>query len=140
MRVLLDTNVLSELRLAEPARPVLDWIDRQDRASLYLSAITVEEIEIGWLRRARTDPAQGARIGEWFQRAVLDAFVGRILPYDLEAARRTAALHVPDPTSYRDSQIAGIALARGLTIATRNTRHFERAGVPLVDPWTAEPS
>ena len=137
MRYLLDTNVVSELRLAEPSPRVLDWIDAQERDDLCLSVITVEEIETGWLRKARVDAAQGERIGAWFQRAVLDAFVGRILPFDLAAARRTAALHVPDPMSYRDSQIAGIALAHDLTLVTRNARHFDRCGVRLLDPWSA---
>jgi predicted nucleic acid-binding protein len=71
----------------------------------------------------------------WMENLVLPDFGGRILPVDLSIAKRCAALHVPDPQDYRDSLIAATALVHGMTVVTRNTSHFERTGVALLNPW-----
>ena len=138
MSWLLDTNVVSELRKVRAGRAdpnVAAWADAQDAASLWLSVIVVQEIEIGILLRERTDPAQGTHLRAWLEERVLPAFAGRILPVTLEVARHGAALHVPDPRPARDGLIAATALVHGLGVATRNVRDFEGAGVRLVNPW-----
>jgi predicted nucleic acid-binding protein len=133
---LLDTNVISELRRPQRAnRNVAAWAGSIPLASFFLSTISILEIEIGALRLARKDPAQGAVVRAWIDGRVLSRFEGRILPVDIGVAQRCARLHVPDPRSERDALIAATALAHGLTMVTRNTAHFEPAGVALLNPW-----
>ena len=137
MRYLLDTNVLSELRRRDRTDPkVAAWADSVHPADLFLSAITVLEIEAGALLIARKDAAQGAMLRNWIDDKVLPAFEGRILPVDTAVARRCAHLHVPDPRAERDALIAATALVHRLTVATRNTADFELTGVDLLDPWS----
>jgi predicted nucleic acid-binding protein len=133
---LLDTNVISELRKRTGDSGVKQWAAAQHASDLALSVVTIIEIETGILRRGRTDPDQARVLTEWLERSVLGGFAGRILPLDLPAARRVAALHVPDQAPQHDALIAGTALARGLTVVTRNTRDFERAGVGCLNPWS----
>lgn len=102
---------------------------------MYLSVITVMELETGILLLQRKDAAQGAVLAEWFEKQVLPSFAGRILPVNLAVARRCAALHAPDPRSYRDALIAATALEAGLTVATRNVADFEPTGVSVLNPW-----
>ena len=138
MSYLLDTNVVSEMRkIAEgKADPSIAlWAGRQRRSSLFLSAVTILEIEIGSLRLARRDQRQGAMLRRWLEDKVLVAFAGRILPVDLAVARRCASLHVPDPRSERDAMIAATALVHGLTVVTRNRADFAPTGVTILDPW-----
>lgn len=136
MRYLLDTNVLSELRRRDRTDPkVAAWADSVHPADLFLSAITVLEIEAGALLIARRDAAQGAMLRNWIDDKVLPAFEGRILPVDTAVARRCAHLHVPDPRAERDALIAATALVHRLTVVTRNTTDFEPMGVDLLDPW-----
>jgi predicted nucleic acid-binding protein len=133
---LLDTNVLSELRRARRADAnVMDWAARRPAASFWISVISVLEIELGVLRIERRDAVQGAELRKWLEGQVLQSFEQRILPVDLNVARRAAALHVPDPRADRDALIAATALVHGMTVITRNIADFEATGVPLVDPW-----
>jgi toxin FitB len=133
---LLDTNVISELRRPERAnRNVVAWAASIPLANFFLSAISILEIEIGVLRLARKDSGQAAVFRSWIDGQVRIRFAGRILPVDVEVARRCAPLHVPDPRSERDSLIAATALAHGLTMVTRNTAHFATTGVALLNPW-----
>jgi len=137
MRYLLDTNVLSELRRRDRTDPkVAAWADSVHPADLFLSAITVLEIEAGALLIARRDAAQGAMLRNWIDDKVLPAFEGRILPVDTAVARRCAHLHVPDPRAERDALIAATALVHRLTVVTRNTTDFEPTSVDLLDPWS----
>ncbi|MGC2299810.1 MAG: type II toxin-antitoxin system VapC family toxin [Acidobacteriaceae bacterium] len=136
--LLLDTNVVSELRKASKANPhVRRWAARIAPTELYLSVISVLELEIGVLRVERRDPSQGANLRSWFEKRVLPAFEDRIIPVDTVVARRCARLHVPDPHSDRDALIAATALIHGMTVVTRNTAHFEKTGAPLLNPWEA---
>lgn len=135
---LLDTNVVSELRkirFGKADSHVADWADSVDAADLYLSAITIQELEIGVLLAERRDPSQGAIIRAWMTGHVLPAFAGRILAVDTAVAQRSARLHVPDPRPVRDGLIAATALVHGMTVVTRNVTDFEPTGVPIVNPW-----
>ena len=137
---ILDTNVISELRKAGDGKAdanVVAWLSSVDAGSLYLSAITLMEIELGVLRIERRDPVQGARLRAWVDRRILPEFADRTLPVDLAVALRCAPLHVPDPRPERDAFIAATALVHGMTIVTRNLADFAPIGVPLVNPWDA---
>lgn len=137
---ILDTNVVSELRkirLGKADSHVADWADSIDAADLYLSAITVQELEIGELLAERRDPAQGAIFRAWLNGHVLPAFTGRILAVDTAVAQRSARLHVPDPRPVRDALIAATALVHGMTVVTRNVADFEPTGVSTLNPWDA---
>lgn len=134
----LDTDVVSELRKIRAGRSdknVERWADSVDSEDLYLSAITVQELEIGVLLAERRDPPQGDIFRAWLEGHVLPAFAGRILSVDTAVAQRSAALHVPDPNPFRDSLIAATALVHGMTIVTRNVSDFQSTGVPLLNPW-----
>jgi predicted nucleic acid-binding protein len=136
----LDTNVVSELRKIRLGRAdsnVALWADSVDAVDLYVSAITVQELEIGVLLAERRDPAQGAMFRTWLESHVLPAFAGRILPVDTTVAMRSARLHVPDPRPVRDCLIAATALVHGMTVVTRNIVDFEASGVMLFNPWNA---
>lgn len=134
----LDTNVVSELRkvrLGKADERVARWADSVDAADLYLSAITIQELEIGVLLAERRDPAQGAILRAWMDNHVLPAFANRTLPVDTAVAQRSARLHVPDPRPVRDALIAATALVHGMTLVTRNLADFEPTGVTLLNPW-----
>jgi predicted nucleic acid-binding protein len=135
---ILDTNVISELRKVGDGRAdpkVVAWLSGVDAARLYLSAITVLEIELGILRVDRRDPDQGARLRTWMDRHVMPEFTGRILPVDAPTALRCARLGVPDPRADRDAYIAATALVHGMTVVTRNSADFEPTGCRLLNPW-----
>ena len=138
---LLDTNVVSELRRAKAHKAdphVTAWAMSVPVASLFLSAITVLELELGVLRIERRDSAQGTFLRTWLEQQVLPAFSGRILAVDTAVARRCAKLHVPDPCSERDALIAATALMHGLILVTRNVPDFQSTGVETLDPWSFE--
>jgi hypothetical protein len=102
---------------------------------MFLSAITVEELEIGVLLAERRDPYQGCILRAWLNGYVLPTFTGRILPVDMAVALRSAKFHVPDPRPIRDGLIAATALLHGMTVITRNTAHFASTGVLVLNPW-----
>ncbi len=145
---ILDTNVISELRKAKKTHPnVRKWAERVPSASLYISVISILELEIGILLigrrdKDRRDKEQSAILREWMDRHVLPTFSGPILAIDTDVARRCATLHVPvlhvpNPRSDRDALIAATALVHGLTVATRNVSDLERTGVGIFNPWEA---
>ncbi len=135
----LDTNVVSELRKAKAGkadRNVTAWAATVPPGDLFISAITILELETGVRQVARRDPAQGAILRAWLDGHVLPAFAGRVLSIDTAVAQRCAGLHVPDPRAERDSLIAATALVHGMTIVTRNVSDFEPTGVPVLNPWS----
>ena len=138
MTYLIDTNVWSELRNRGRAdNNVRAWAAAANPADLYLSVVTVFELERGVLLLERRDPAQGARLRHWLGRQVLEPFQSQTLPIDASTARRCAALHVPDPRPERDALMAAPALAHGRTVVTRNFGDFASMGVTLLNPWLA---
>jgi hypothetical protein len=133
---LLDTNVISELRRAHRAdRNVVAWAKALPVASVFISAISILEVEVGALLIARKDARQGAALRAWIDHQILARFDGRVLPVDIVVAQRCARLHVPDPRAERGALIAATALVHGLTVATRNIADFESTGVALINPW-----
>lgn len=132
---ILDTNVISEFHRPHPDRGVLEWVGAHDEAGLFISVITVMELEIGIRRLERRDLGQARRLYKWFNHSVLEGFHGRILSLDLDAARRCVASHVPNPAPERDALIAATAASRGFTVVTRNEKDFWRLGVPVVNPF-----
>ncbi len=135
---LLDTNVVSELRKAKTgsAEPrLVAWAVTVPAHDLYLSVITILELEIGILRVERKDKRQGKMLRHWMDNHVTPGFANRVLPIDESVARSCARLHVPDPRSERDALIAATALIHGLIVVTRNTSDFEATGVSMINPW-----
>jgi toxin FitB len=135
---LLDTNVISELRKFGDGRAdaaVVAWVSGIDAAEMFISALTLMELEIGILRVERRDSEQGAALRVWLETQVCSEFKDRTLSIDASIARRCAGLHVPDPKSDRDALIAATALEHGLTVVTRNLADFAATGVPLINPW-----
>ena len=135
---LLDTNVISELRKAKSGKAnksVVAWANSVSDTSLFLSAITILELETGILLRERKDPKQGTILRSWLNTHVLPAFSDRILPLDTAVAQRCAKLHIPDPRSDRDAIIAATAIVHGLILVTRNVEDVQAMGVEILNPW-----
>ena len=135
---ILDTNAVSELRKAQfgKADPrFVQWADSASPSDFFISAISVMELEVGTLQMEKRDIVQGAALRHWLETQVLPSFGGRILPVDMDVARRCAHLHVPDRQNERDALIAATALVHGMTVVTRNVADFAPTGVSLVNPW-----
>jgi len=138
MMYVLDTNVVSELRKVRAGKAdanVTTWTERVDAADLFVSAITILELELGVLSVERKDAHQGAMLRAWLEHKVLPEFSERTLPVDIAVAQRCARLHVPDRRGERDALNAATALVHGMTVVTRNVADFESTGVALVNPW-----
>ena len=118
---------------------VAAWADSVDAAELFVSAISIMELELGVLSIERKDAAQGAVLRAWMERHVLPEFAERTLPVDTAVAPRGARLHVPDRRGERDALIAATALVHGMAMVTRNVADFEPTGVTIVDPWQPSP-
>lgn len=138
MSFLLDTSVVSELIRKVPHESVIDWLGRQDEETLYLSVLTLGELEKGISKLKAS--ARRDRLRTWISRDLAARFADRFLSIDARVAARWGALTgdsekrgVPLPVI--DSLIAATALEHGLTVATRNVADFERCGVPWFDPW-----
>lgn len=136
--IILDTNVLSALMRTSPEAVVVAWLDRQPADSVWLSSITVFEARFGLALL----PKGRRRIGleRAFDRVLAEDLANRVLDFDSMAAATAAQLAADRQKAgravdLRDTLIAGIALARRATIATRNTRHFDGLDVPIVNPW-----
>ncbi|MGH8226832.1 MAG: type II toxin-antitoxin system VapC family toxin [Steroidobacteraceae bacterium] len=138
--IILDTNVLSALMRSEPEDVVVRWLDRQPAESVWTTSVTVFEARFGIAL-----PPQGARrktLEQSFARLLQEDLGNRILDFDGAAASEAAALAAARqtagrPVDFRDTQIAGIALSRHASIATRNVRHFQGLKIAVVDPWKA---
>lgn len=140
MKYLLDTNVVSELRKVGDGKAdpnVTAWVSAQDSRDLYISAITILELERGILSIQRRDIEQGARLRAWMDSRVRPEFAQRIIAIDEAIATRCAHLHIPDRRNEADALIAATAVVHGFVVVTRNTQDFQGTGVILVDPWRA---
>jgi predicted nucleic acid-binding protein len=136
--ILIDTNVISEVMKVTPSGLVLDWLNAQKPGALYVSTVTIGEIEYG-LRFLPTGKRR-LQLKERFERFVALAFAQRVLAYNEDAARaygETMGLRkeIGRPMSIADGQIAAIARVNGLDIATRNTSDFEDCGLELINPF-----
>lgn len=135
---ILDTNVLSELRKTKTGKAdknVVSWASTVPAQTMYLSVISILEIELGILRIERKDDVQAQRLKSWLETQILSTFEGRMLPITVDIVRQCAALHVPDPRSERDALIAATALAHGMTVVTRNVSDFKETGAIIMNPW-----
>lgn len=139
MRYVLDTNVVSALRVRGRHPSVENWAASVPVADQFVTAMTISEIERGVIAKERSDPAQGDVLRRWLEERVLPAFADRVLPFDLAAARILATYRVPEHAPLDDALIGAIAQSAAMTVATRNTRHFEPLGVSWLDPWDKKP-
>jgi predicted nucleic acid-binding protein len=139
--IILDTNVLSALMQKAPEARVIAWLDRQSAESVWITSITLFESRLGLallLKGRRRQTLEAA-----FSRLLKEDLENRVLDFDDAAATEAALLAAERrktgrPVDMRDTQIAGIALARHATLATRNLRHFQDLKVPVVDPWAVQ--
>ena len=136
----LDTNVVSELRKAASGRAnngVTDWAQSVPATLMFMSVISLHELEHGVLLAERADPTKGAILRSWLDTSVNPAFADRLLPVTADIARQSAALHVPDPAPFRDALIAATALHHDMTVITRNASDFNRfTNLTVTNPWT----
>ncbi|MGT2465572.1 PIN domain-containing protein [Mesorhizobium atlanticum] len=136
--LLLDTNVVSELRKVSSGRAhpnVVLWNETVDPAETFISAVVLHELEIGVRQVERHDAVAGKVLRNWLENAVIVTFSGQIVPLDDAAAVQAARWHVPNPKPINDAYIAATALTRRMTLVTRNIGDFEGMGVTLVNPW-----
>jgi hypothetical protein len=136
--IILDTNVISELMRAKPQRTVIDWLNHQPPESIWITSITLFESRFGLalMPKGRRRTA----LEKAFTQLVDEDLENRVLAFDNAAANAAAAIaaqrqKLGRPVDIRDTQIAGIVIARNATLATRNVRHFEDLSVPVIDPW-----
>jgi predicted nucleic acid-binding protein len=130
---LLDTVILSELRKRQRDPQLVAWLQDTRPADLYLSVVTIGEVEKGIAKQRRLDSAFAARLAAWLD-TVLAHYAGRILPVDIAVARRWGQLADAHGHAGADLLIAATALEHGLAVVTRNVRHFAGTGVLLLDP------
>lgn len=134
---LLDTDVVAELRQGVRADALLvAWAAALTREHLFLSAISLLDLENAAAEQGRRDKAAGVRLLRWIDTQVVPAFEGRILPVDAAVVQRRRHIALADP---RDALIAATAAVQGLTIATRRLPAFKAAKIKLVDPWKHAP-
>ncbi len=138
---LLDTSVIAELRRVDRAdRHVVAWARATPVPAVFMSAVSILEIELGAQSVARVDAAQGAALRAWIDGQLVAGFKGRILAVDKAVAQRCAQLYLPEPRQQRDALIAATALVHGLTVVTRHPAAFEAMGAALVNPWDPQPA
>ena len=133
---ILDTNVVSELRTGKPnaSQAVINWSKTQPTSRLFLSVVTIFELEKGILLLECRIPSAGANLRSWLEQ-IKFKFRQKVLPYTLETAAICVALHVPNPRSERDAMIAASAIEHKFAVVTRNVADFAGTGVEVVNPW-----
>ena len=131
---LLDTDVISVLRKGEGTSNLTGWMSAQRMPDLYISVVSIGEIERGITRQERRNPAFALTLASWLD-DMLAVYGDRILPVDLAVARRWGILSGALGHQSEDLMIAATALEHGLTVVTRNVRHFEPTGVPVLNPF-----
>lgn len=138
--IILDTNVLSAVMGTAPDPHVVAWLDRQPSASIWLTTITVFEARMGLALLPSSERRRSLELS--FALLLHDDLENRVLDFDADAAVAAAELAARRriagrSVEVRDTEIAGIAIARRATLATRNVRHFDDLDIPVVNPWTA---
>ena len=133
---LLDTDVASLLRRRERHPAVASWLQAQQASDLYLSVVTLAEVERGIAAQRRRNPPFARELASWLEQ-MLAWHADRILAVDAAIARRWGRLSGEAGHSNLDLLIAATALEHGLTVVTRNVRHFEPTGVPVLNPLDA---
>jgi predicted nucleic acid-binding protein len=136
---LIDTVTLSELRKRRGDARLVAWFEGQRTADLFVSVISIGEIERGIATQHKSHPSFAAALGTWLD-AVLALYDERILPFDLSSARRWGQLSAALGNESADLMIAATALEHGLTVVTRNVTDFEPAHVPVVNPFNPQAS
>lgn len=136
--IILDTNVLSALMQQQPDRAVVSWLDAQAASAIWISSITLFEARYGLALMPESQ--RKALLQQRLEQLVQIDLANRVVVFDVRAAQLAARLAADRknrgrPVDMRDTFIAGIALAQGATLATRNTRHFEDLATPVVNPW-----
>ncbi len=131
---LLDTVTISELRKSSPDESVLKWFNAHRDDDFYLSAITIGDIYRGIISVRKRDPAFANKLADWLQ-GVIHYYKDNILPVTMETALDWAVASARADNDSMDTLIAATAIQHHLTLVTRNTRHFESAGVSCVNPW-----
>ena len=136
--IILDTNVLSALMRMAPEAQIVRWLDHQPAESIWITAITLFETRLGLALLPKGRRRQSLELA--FDRLLEEDLENRVLDFDSAAATEAAALaaarqRAGRTVDMRDTQIAGIALARRATLATRNVRHFQDLSVTVIDPW-----
>lgn len=135
----LDTNVISAVRVPGREPHAEAWLRSVPMIDLYTTALTLGEIEQGLRKKERDDPRQGAILRDWFETRVLPAFLasGRVLAFDTRASRVYGRYPVPESTPANDALVAAVAEANGMIVATRNVGHFAPLGVRCIDPFNS---
>lgn len=136
--IILDTNVLSALMRSSPDREVIDWLDQQPSEAIWITKITEFETRLGLALLPAGKRRQALQAS--FERLLEEDLEQRVLAFDGDAAAQAATLaarrqRAGRPVDMRDTQIAGIALARRAALATRNVRHFDDVALRVVNPW-----
>jgi toxin FitB len=135
VRYVLDTNVVSGLRVRGCNPSVEAWAASVPVGDQFVAAMSIAEIERGVVAKERSDPAQGEVLRRWFEDRVLPAFADRVLAFDLPAARILATYRVPERAPLDDALIAAVAESAEMVVVTRNIRHFKPFGVRCINPW-----
>ena len=134
MSYVMDTMILSELRKKERSENVVNWFHSCRGVDLFLSVVTIGEIERGILQQKRNDPDFAVTLSRWLD-GILLHYADRILPLNIRIARRWGQLSAKLGNAGVDLIIAATAIEHGLTVVTRNKKHFSPTGVQVVNPF-----
>ena len=135
---LLDTNIISELRKVKSSKAderVIAWVNSVSASDLFISVITILELERGALLMERRDPVQGKLLRTWLNTHVFPAFSDRVLVFDTAVAKLCAKLHVPNRRPDHDAIIAATASVHDMIVVTRNVADFQFMDVEILNPW-----